>query len=87
MQTTLDTSATSSATIEKSTLNYTDDYVNYLYRNFSYNGMLDNQIEKHLQEEKQKTDEIKEEFEYLQQFQEFKPKRKPQKFIRVGKRC
>jgi hypothetical protein len=49
--------------------------------------MVSQQIKNHLEEEKKQTDELKEEFEFLQQFEGFKPKRKPQKFIRVGKKC
>lgn len=86
MQTTLDTPATSSTRIENKTLNYSDEYADYLYRNFSYIGMVENQIENHLQEEKAKTDEIKEVFEELQVYPEFRPQKKPQNYIRVGKK-
>ena len=87
MQTTLDTCNIPTVTVEKTTLNYTDEHIDYLYRNFSYEGMVSQQIKNHLEEEKKQTDELKEEFEFLQQFEGFKPKRKPQKFIRVGKKC
>ena len=49
--------------------------------------MIEEQIQNHLSEEKDELNELKEEYEYLQQFKEFRPKRKPQKYIRVGKRC
>ena len=88
MQTTLDCPATSSAIkVEKPTFNYTDEHINYLY-NRSSEGILAQNIKGKLAEEQKQTDELKEEFEYLQQFKEFRPKRKPQKFIRIGgKRC
>ena len=82
MQTTLDCPVTASSIVkvEKPTFNYTDEHINYLY-NRSSEGILAQNIKEKLAEEQ------KEEFEYLQQFPEFRQKRKPQKYVRVGKRC
>ena len=84
MQTTLDCPASSVPKV-KTSLNYTDEHIDYLWKH-SQEGIIAHQIEQHIQEEKKKTEEIKETFEYLQQFPEFRPKSKPTEYIRVGKR-
>ena len=88
MQTTLDCPATaSSTTVNVEPRNSTilsDEHIEYLYAH-SFEGMIEEQIKNHLSEEKDELNELKEEYEYLQQFKEFQPKRKPQKYIRVGK--
>lgn len=76
MQTTLDCPANSSIT-------FSDEYLEYLYRNSS-EGMLDIQIEQKLLEEKKETDEIQRRYK---EFQQYDTPKKSQKYIRVGKRC
>lgn len=83
MQTTLDCNNPSSP-VKVETRNWTDEYIDYLWKS-SPEGITAHQIEQHIQEEKKEIEEIKEEFEYLQQFPEFRPQPKPQEYIRVGK--
>lgn len=88
MQTTLDCTAPASAVnveAQNSTLLLNDAHIEYIYAH-SFEGMLKKQIEQHLEEEENHQKDIREEFEYLQQFDEFKPKQKPTEYIRVGKR-
>ena len=82
MQTTLDCISTSSEPAGKTTLNYSDDYIEYLYRNFSLQGQQDAQIEAYLKAEKEETDEIKRRYE---EFIKSEKSSKSQKYIRVGR--
>ena len=77
MQTTLDCCPANSS------VTFSDEYLEYLYRNSS-EGMLDIQIEQKLREEKQETDELRRRYE---EFQQYDTPKKSQKYIRVGKRC
>lgn len=87
MQSTLDMQNTNHAekvdvTFNKSTLILSDDHLDYLYRTTSPEFKLKQQIEDHELQEKAEMEELKDEFEYLQQFKEFRPK---SEIIRVGK--
>ena len=86
MQTTLDaitTSTTSNVgtTVNKSSLDFSDAHIDYLYEH-SFEGMLEFQIEKHLEEEDNHKVEI------LRSYEEFLKHEKPSKtqYVRVG-RC
>jgi len=88
MQSTLDMQNTNHAekvdvTFNRSTLILSDDHLDYLYRN-SPEFQLKQQIEDHKLQEKAEMEELKDEFEYLQQFPEFRPK-SDNEIIRVGK--
>ena len=88
MQTTLEC-VTPATPIEVTKCNSTivsEEHREYLYRTFCPSFLEEEQINDHLLEEKAEEEKLKEEFEYLQQFEEFRPKRKPQTYIRVGKR-
>ena len=85
MQTTIDCTKPS-VPIRVEVRNYTDEHINYLFAS-SPEGLINHQIEKKLEEEENELKEIKEEFEYLQQFKDFRPQPKPQEYVRVGKRC
>ena len=69
-----------------STLIISEEHREHLFRTFCPSFLQEEQINDHLLEEKAEEDKLKEEFEYLQQFEGFRPKIKPQKYIRVGKR-
>lgn len=68
-----------------STLIVSEEHREHLYRAFCPSFLQEEQINDHLLEEKAEEEKLKEEFEYLQQFEEFRPKRK-QEYIRVGKK-
>ena len=68
-----------------STLIVSEEHREHLFRTFCPSFLQEEQINDHLLEEKAEEEKLKEEFEYLQQFEEFRPKRK-QEYIRVGKR-
>ena len=92
MQTTLDCNKNPTSLInveaKNSTLEMSDEHIEHLYQTSSMEEAMQYRIEQHIEEERNKTEEYKEEFEYLQQFPEFRPQtRKPQKFTRVGRRC
>ena len=69
-----------------STLIASEEHREHLFRTFCPSFLQEEQINEHLLEEKAEEEKLKEEFEYLQQFEEFRPKHKPQQYIRVGKR-
>ena len=68
-----------------STLIVSEEHREHLFRTFCPSFLQEEQINDHLLEEKAEEEKLKEESEYLQQFEEFRP-RKPQTYIRVGKR-
>ena len=82
MQTTLDNICTSSESVENTTLNYTDEYLEYLY-SFSEDAIDEYRIKEHLKEEKAEMDDIKRRYEEFRRF-ESEGSSKPQ-YIRVGK--
>ena len=90
MQTTLDIASPSVPNVEvtqgNSTLILSEEHREHLYRTFCQSFLEEEQINNHLLQEKAEEEDIKEQFEYLQQFKEFQPKRKPQEYIRVGKK-
>ena len=90
MQTTLDTVYSSipkvNVTQGNTTLILSEEHREHLYRTFCQSFLEEEQINNHLLQEKAEEEDIKEQFEYLQQFKEFQPKRKPQEYIRVGKK-
>lgn len=87
MQTTLDIASPSVPNVEVTQGNSTsEEHIEYLYRTFCPSYLEEEQITNYLLEEKAEEEEIKEQFEYLQQFKDFQPKRKPQEYIRVGKK-
>ena len=89
MQTTLECVAPATpveVTQGNSTLIVSEEHREHLFRTFCPSFLQEEQINNHLLEEKAEEEKLKEEFEYLQQFEEFRPKRKPQTYIRVGKR-
>ena len=89
MQTTLECVAPATSievTEGNSTLIVSDEHREHLYRAFCPSFLQEEQINDHLLEKKAEEENLKNEFEYLQQFEEFRPKKKPQQYIRVGKR-
>ena len=60
-----------------------DEHIDYLYRT-TPEFRLKQQIRDHKLQEKAEMDELKDEFEYLQQFKEFRQK-SDNEIIRVGK--
>ena len=89
MQTTLDIASPSVPNVEvtqgNSTLIVSEEHREHLYRTFCPSFIEEEQINNHLLQEKAEEEDLKRRFEYLQQFEEFRPKRK-QEYIRVGKR-
>ena len=89
MQTTLDIASPSVPNVEvtqgNSTLIVSEEHREHLYRTFCKSFLEEDQINNHLLQEKAEEEDLKRRFEYLQQFEEFRPKRK-QEYIRVGKR-
>ena len=69
-----------------STLIVSEEHREHLYRAFCPFFLQEEQINDYLLEEKAEEEDLKERFEYLQQFEGFRPKHKPQQYIRVGKR-
>ena len=89
MQTTLDVVSHATpveVTPGNSTLIVSEEHCEHLFRTFCPSFLQEEQINEYLLEEKAEEEKLKEEFEYLQQFEEFRPKMKPQQYIRVGKR-
>ena len=90
MQTTLDTVYSSipnvNVTQGNTTLILSEEHREHLYRTFCQSFLEEEQINNHILQEKAEEEDIKEQFEYLQQFKEFQPKRKPQEYIRVGRK-
>ena len=68
-----------------STLIVSEEHREYLYRTFCPSFLEEEQIMDKLLEEKAEEEDLKEQFEYLQQFKEFQPKKK-QEYIRVGRK-
>ena len=93
MQTTLDIASPSVPNVDvtngNSTLIVSEEHREHLYRTFCPSFLEEEQIINHLLEEKAEKkaeeEDVKETFEYLQQFKDFQPKRK-QEYIRVGKK-
>ena len=89
MQTTLDIASPSVPNVQvtqgNSTLIVSEEHREHLYRTFCPSFIEEEQINNHLLQEKAEEEDLKRRFEYLQQFEEFRPKRK-QEYIRVGKR-
>ena len=89
MQTTLEVGSPAvnvDITKGNSTLIVSEEHREHLYRTFCPSFLQEEQINDYLLEEKAEEEKLKEEFGYLQQFEEFRPKHKPQQYIRVGKR-
>lgn len=88
MQTTLDVVSHATpveVTPVNSTLIVSEEHREHLYRAFCPSFLQEEQIINHLLEEKAEEEDLKEAYEYLQQFKGFQPKRK-QEYIRVGKK-
>ena len=89
MQTTLEMGSPTinvETTKGNSTLIISEEHREHLFRTFCPSFLQEEQINDHLLEKKAEEENLKNEFEYLQQFEEFRPKKKPQQYIRVGKR-
>lgn len=89
MQTTLDTINTSSSseqilvTETQQDTSISDEYLNYLWEHFSYEGMIAYQIERYIEEEE--NEKVEQERRVESFLKHEKPQFKPQTYIRVGK--
>ena len=89
MQTTLDCNTTSTVevnvdAVRNSTLDYSEEHIDYLYEHFSSERCIQGQIEKHLEEEENEKLDILRGDEFNRSYE--KNSFKPVEYIRVGKR-